>query len=226
MYVQETGVSTNAFTVSCSAGSNCGTFAFVSGNFSIPSGGDNIYAYTDTDADPTNGISSIHSLLYTVLGAVPTTANPSSVYPNAVVVSGFSSVSPNRTEYKFTSSERAATINLTNIQNTTNYLIAQTTAALSVVPFTALDLCAATISVQPIDKTVCANDNTTFSVTSTGTMYQWQVNTGSGGVEGHGHQPVPSRMAGWAHFLKHLARHREDIQQPRQQRRAGWRRRF
>ncbi|HLP75177.1 MAG TPA: PKD domain-containing protein, partial [Bacteroidales bacterium] len=38
------------------------------------------------------------------------------------------------------------------------------------------------IDVQPVEKTICQTENTTFSVTATGTglTYQWQVNTGSG----------------------------------------------
>jgi hypothetical protein len=39
----------------------------------------------------------------------------------------------------------------------------------------------AAITGQPTNKALCAGDNTTFSVTATGTtIYQWQVNTGSG----------------------------------------------
>jgi hypothetical protein len=182
VYIVETGQLTNAFTVSCSAGANCGTFAFISGDFSLSSNGEDLYAYTDTDADPTNGITSIHSLFYTINGAIPTTANPNSVYPNAVVVSGFGNSLPNRTEYKFAASERSATINLANIQNTANYLIAQTTQGLSVIPFAALSLCPASIATNPSNSAICAGANTSFTVTATGSglTYQWQVNTGSG----------------------------------------------
>jgi hypothetical protein len=182
VYVVETGQLTNAFTVSCSAGSNCGTFAFISGDFAISSNGEDLYAYTDTDSDPTNGITAIHSLFYTINSAIPTTANPSSVFPNAVVVSGFGNNIPNRTEYKFVSPARSSTINLATIQSATNYLIAQTTQALSVVPFTALDLCPATVSTHPSNSTTCAGSSTTFSVIASGAnlTYQWQVNTGVG----------------------------------------------
>jgi hypothetical protein len=182
VYIVETGQLTNAFTVSCSAGSNCGTFSFISGDFSISSNGEDFYAYSDTDGDPTNGITAIHSLFYAINATIPTTANPSSVFPNAVVVSGFGNSLPNRTEYKFASNERAAAINLAAIQSTSNYLIAQTTQALSVVPFAALDVCPATVSTHPTNTTICAASSTTFSISASGSnlTYQWQVNTGSG----------------------------------------------
>jgi hypothetical protein len=186
VYVVETGQTSNAFTVSCSAGSNCGTATYVtqptSTDFSFASGGDNVYAYSDTDGDPTNGITDVFSLFYAINSALPSLQNPTTVFPNAVVVTGLGTNTPNRTEYKFASSERASAINLTNIQTTSNYLIGQTTQALSVVPFTALDLCPATISTHPASITTCSASTTTFSVVASGSnlTYQWQVNTGSG----------------------------------------------
>ena len=44
---------------------------------------------------------------------------------------------------------------------------------------------AAAITSQPVNTTVCAGQNASFSVTATGTVssYQWQVNTGSGFVD-------------------------------------------
>jgi hypothetical protein len=186
VYVVETGQTTNIFTASCSAGSNCGTATYViqptSTDFSFASGGDNFYAYTDTDGDPTNGITDVFSLFYAINSALPSLQNPTIVFPNAVVVTGLGSNAPNRTEYKFASSERSAAINLTNIQTTSNYLIGQTTQALSVVPFAALDLCPATVSTHPVSSTICAASSTTFSIIASGSnlTYQWQVNTGLG----------------------------------------------
>jgi Secretion system C-terminal sorting domain/Calx-beta domain len=186
VYVVETGQTTNLFSVSCSAGSNCGTATFITQanptDFSCAISGDNMYAYTDTDGDPTNGITDVHALFYAINNAIPSLENPTTVFPNAVVVSGFGSSSPNRTEYKFAASERSAPINLTNIQNTINYLIAQTAQNLSVVPFAALNLCPATITGQPAAAIVCGGANTSFIVIATGTnlTYQWQVNTGVG----------------------------------------------
>jgi PKD-like domain/CS domain len=179
--IQETGEATNAYTVNCSAGSNCGTVAHISGDFAFPAGGDNLYAYSDGNGDPTDGITVIHSLLHTINTSIPSTQQPTTVYPNAVVISGFGSAAPNRTEYKFASGERAMTINLANIQNTSNWLIAQAAQALSVVPFTALDLCPASITANPSNRSICPLASTTFSVTATGAIvYQWQVDTGSG----------------------------------------------
>ena len=182
VYAAETGLNTNAFTITCSpaAGGNCGTITYISGDFSYGSAGGGAYAYTDTDDDATNGITAVHSLLYTPNSALPAIQNPTPVYPNAVVVSGFSSALPDRTEYKFASGERASAINLTNIQNVSNWLNAQAAQNLSVVKFDGLNLCTATVSVQPVDRIICANANTTFGVTSTGITYQWQVNSGAG----------------------------------------------
>lgn len=182
VYFVETGQSTNAFTVTCSAGTNCGTITMVSGDFSISANGEDYYAYSDADADPTNGVTSIHSLFYSINGAIPATLNPQTIYPNAVVSTGFGNSVPNRTEYKFASNERASAINLANIQNSTNYLIAQTTQNLSVVAFAALNLCPASISGQPTNAVACLGANTSFTVTATGSglSYQWRVNTGSG----------------------------------------------
>lgn len=182
VYFVETGQSTNAFIVTCSAGTNCGTISVVLGDFAISTNGEDYYAYSDTDADPTNGVTSIHSLFYSINGAIPSILNPQTIYPNAVVITGFGNSIPNRTEYKFASSERAAAINLANIQNPTNYLIAQTTQNLSVVAFASLNLCPASISVQPSNAVACSGSNTSFTVTATGSglSYQWRVNTGSG----------------------------------------------
>ncbi len=182
VYFVETGLSTNLFTLTCSAGSNCGTVALVTGDFAISTNGEDFYAYSDSDTDPTNGVTSIHSLFYAINGAIPTTANPQSIYPNAVVATGFANSIPNRTEYKFASNERTATVTMASLQTPTNYLIAQTTQNLSVVPFSSLNLCSATITTQPVSSFVCSGTNTSFSVVASGTLltYQWQVNTGSG----------------------------------------------
>lgn len=182
VYFVETGQSTNVFTLTCSAGTNCGTISMVSGDFAISTNGEDYYAYSDADVDPTNGVTSIHSLFYSINGAIPTTLNPQTIYPNAVITTGFGNTIPNRTEYKFASSERAAAINLANIQNPINYLIAQTSQSLSVVAFAALNLCPASITGQPTNAVACSGSNTSFTVTASGSglSYQWRVNTGSG----------------------------------------------
>jgi hypothetical protein len=119
---------------------------------------------------------------YTLNNAIPSIENPATVFSNAVVITGFGSAAPDRTEHKFASSERSAAINLTAIKTTSNYLIGQTTQALSVIPFAALDVCPATVSTHPVSSTVCAASSTTFSIVASGSnlTYQWQVNTGSG----------------------------------------------
>jgi Concanavalin A-like lectin/glucanases superfamily/Secretion system C-terminal sorting domain/Calx-beta domain len=186
VYIVETGATTNTFTVTCTAGSNCGTATYITQStatdFSFASGGDNIYAYSDTDGDPTNGITDVYSLFYAINGTLPSVQNPATVFPNAVVVTGLGNASPDRTEYKFASSERSSSTSFANIQNTANYLVGQATQNLSVVPFAALNLCPASITGQPANAGICVGTNTTFTVAATGgsLTYQWQVNTGSG----------------------------------------------
>ncbi|MGI9571172.1 MAG: hypothetical protein ACR2PH_15875, partial [Desulfobulbia bacterium] len=57
-------ISTNTFSVSCTSGV-CGTAFEVSptGNFALASGGEHIYAYSDSDNDPTNGVTEIYSVM-------------------------------------------------------------------------------------------------------------------------------------------------------------------
>lgn len=182
VFVNETGP--NTYTVTCSSGvPNCGSVTHVSGTFAFASGGDTFYAYGDTDTNPSNGISVVYAVLNTFNLALPSVQNPISVYPNAIVVTGFSSATPERVEYKFASNERDIAVNLANFTNLTNWLVATATAGLSVVPFAALSLCPAIVTSHPASVSICSGTNTSFTVAATasgGTLFQWQVNTGSG----------------------------------------------
>jgi hypothetical protein len=130
-------VAVNSFSSSCNSG-NCGTVSFVSGDFSLASSGEGMFAYNDTDNNPLNGVNEVYSVLFTGTtissgGNIPAIEDPSVVYSGVVVVDGFSAVAPGRTEYD--PAKRAVSVDQANFQNTTNWLHAQANQDLSIVPF-------------------------------------------------------------------------------------------
>ncbi|MDC8004521.1 HYR domain-containing protein [Aureisphaera galaxeae] len=130
--------SPDVFTASCNSGT-CGTFTTIVTGFTFASNGEGFFAYSDSDTDPTNGVTQVHSVLYTGNnstpgGNIPALEDPSSVYVGAVVVDGFPAVQPQRTEYRFPP-ERGVTVDQANFQNITNWFHAQAPATLSTVPF-------------------------------------------------------------------------------------------
>ncbi len=132
--VTESTVTANTFTTSCNGGS-CGTATIESGSFALSSTGEGFYSYTDTDNDPTNGVTQVDSVLFTGPGggAIPSDQNPASGYLGAVVVDGFPAVNPQLTEYN--PALRGVTVDQANFQNTGNWLHMQTVGGLSTVPF-------------------------------------------------------------------------------------------
>ena len=74
----ETGTSTNVLNIVCSSplSPGCGTFNLVSGIISLAStSAEGLYAYSDADNDPTNGITEIYAVLYSQ-GNIPANENP------------------------------------------------------------------------------------------------------------------------------------------------------
>jgi|688.fasta_scaffold02100_2 hypothetical protein len=138
----ETGTSTNTLNVTCSNGS-CGSVTSVVGDFALASAGETFYAYRDNDADPTNGFTHIDSALFTGTssvsgGTIPAIEDPRSVYTRAIVVSGFPASAPLRTEYDAT--KRAISVTEAVFESTSNWVHAQSPAALSTVPFSNLNV--------------------------------------------------------------------------------------
>jgi hypothetical protein len=138
--LKETSTSSNTFAVSCTdgTGSTCGTVSTVSGSFSLPTAGIGLFAYGDTDGNPSNGVTEVYSVLYTgdaftSGGNIPAIQDPSAVYDNAVVVDGFPSTAPNRTEYK--ASLRNVTVTEGNFEDITKWDHGQANADLSTTPF-------------------------------------------------------------------------------------------
>ena len=131
----ETG--TNTFTTTCSSG-GCGSVSVVSGSFTLATTGEELYAYLDSDNNPTNGVTSVQAVLFTGTttvsgGTIPSAQDPALVYPGAVIVDGFPAVAPLRTEYN--PALRGTTVDRANFQSPSNWLHAQSNITLSTVPF-------------------------------------------------------------------------------------------
>ncbi|WP_298263527.1 gliding motility-associated C-terminal domain-containing protein [uncultured Lutibacter sp.] len=189
IFVDETGTSTDVFTVSCSGGGACGTATFPAAteSFQLATNGDSIYAYTDTDDNPINGIGEIYAVLFTGSGqapgqnggTIPANENPTQGgdHPNAIVVDGFPddgdiNIGPDRVEYKFNPASLRDAVSKTSLENPTNYLWNVSSQDLSIVPFTNLNLSGAnpiaTITVSPTS----LNENSGSSFT-----YTFSLNT-------------------------------------------------
>lgn len=144
VFVNET--SADIFSTSC-----CGTATktAASSNFALATDGEAFYAYSDSDNNPANGITTIHSVMYTGTtepspsngGDIPTAQNPLVDFPTAIVVDGFPAVQPNRTEFVTTALART---NVTRaiLENPLSYVHAQANVALSTQVFTNLNISA------------------------------------------------------------------------------------
>lgn len=170
--------SANTLTTTCDSG-NCGAVAVTSGVFSLATEGESFYAYSDSDADPTNGITEIYAVLHTgdnVTGGgnIPAINNPTSVYPGSVLVDGFPATSPNRTEYKFAGSERDIDVDQANFQNTTNWLYGQANQTLSDVPFNNIIISSG--SANPI-ATVNISPSSVAEDSGTGMVYTFSLSS-------------------------------------------------
>lgn len=186
VYVEETGPTTNLFTVSCTGGSTCGTAVRVTGTgpFAIGQGGESFYAYSDTDDNPNNGLTTIHSVLYTGFsegenffpgGHIIASQDPRPDYPNAIVVDGFPAVavgaSHNRVEFTPTAQART---NVTKVilENVNNYLHGQPNQPLSTIFFSNLNLASANPTV-----TVTASPSSVNENSGTGMVYSFNLST-------------------------------------------------
>jgi hypothetical protein len=177
--VVATETATNVFTTTCSGGT-CGSVTLVSGNFTLASTGEELYAYLDTDSNHLNGVTSLQAVLYTGTsitsgGPIPVTQNPALTYTGAVVVDGFPATAPLRTEYN--PALRGVTVDRANFQNTANWLNGQSNITLSTVPFANIIISTgianpfATVTVSP--SSVLENSGTpmvyTFALSSAAT---------------------------------------------------------
>ncbi|NND63895.1 MAG: hypothetical protein HKN48_11965, partial [Flavobacteriaceae bacterium] len=178
--VVSTETAANTFTTSCNGGS-CGTTTHVagSGNFALTSTGDALYSYTDTDSDPSNGVTQVDSVLFLGPGPggpIPSNDNPVSAYTGAVVVDGFPATNPAKTEY--TPGLRGVTVDQANFTNTANWDHATATAALSTVPFA--DIIIATGPTLPL-ATVTVAPASVVEDSGTPLVYTFSLNTAAVG---------------------------------------------
>ncbi|WP_111706664.1 Ig-like domain-containing protein [Lutibacter citreus] len=183
VFIDETGETTNLFTVTCSGGGSCGTAIFNTSStesFSLATNGDSIYAYADTDSDQTNGIGEIYSVMFTGTGEganqnggiIPSNENPTQGgnHPNAIVVDGFPDdgdilIGPDRVEYKFDPSTLRDAVSKASLENPTNYLWLQSNQDLSIVPFTNLNFPPAVTSIALTGAPAANASTVDFTVT-------------------------------------------------------------
>ncbi|OAB81549.1 hypothetical protein ULVI_01645 [Cochleicola gelatinilyticus] len=170
IFVNETSTSSDIFTVSCSGGSTCGQAVFddpAGTSFSLSTNGDSIYAYSDTNANPFDSIGQIYSVMYTGTGEapsqnggdIPANENPISDFPNAIVVDGFPDDGddfngPGRVEFMFNPASLRDGVSQIGLENPNSYLSYAAPQALSIVPFTNLNLSGAdpllTLTATPV----------------------------------------------------------------------------
>ncbi|MBX2827118.1 MAG: HYR domain-containing protein [Flavobacteriaceae bacterium] len=136
----------NVFTLTCSdtSGNGCGTLTTVSGTFAIATNGESLFAYADSDTDPTNGVADIYSVMYTGNsgapgGNLPAMEDPTGIYLNALVVDGFPAAAPDKTEY--IPASRAVPVGQADFEDPSNYDHATAFGTgLSTVPFASLSI--------------------------------------------------------------------------------------
>jgi len=170
VFVNETAA--NVLTVTGSGGSGTASLKYgVHGNqdFSLATGGDELYAYSDNDADVTNGITTIYSVLSTIAGNLPADANPINDYPAATVIHGFTSLAPDRTEYN--PALRSVDVSTVNFTLTGSWLNGQANAALSITPFVAVADPGVSVTVTPssVSEDGVTNMVYTFTLSATAT---------------------------------------------------------
>ncbi|MEH6538404.1 MAG: HYR domain-containing protein [Psychroserpens sp.] len=176
IFVNETGTSTNIFTVSCTGGA-CGTAIIAplggsngNGGFSLGTSGDGLYAYSDTNENVRDAIGVIYSVMYTEGGGtIPANESPISDFPNAIVVDGFPASNPDRTEFKFSPAALRDGVSQAGLKNPNNYLHAQTNQSLSIVQFTNINLVGADplLTLTGTPATITENAAGTFTYTFT-----------------------------------------------------------
>ncbi len=181
VFVSETATP-NTYTVTCTSGS-CGTATHVPGTgpFALATDGEALYAYSDSNNVATDGLTTIHSVMYTGLteptvsngGPIPAGIDPSGDFPTAIVVDGFpgTPVQPDRVEFTPTTPART-NVNRLMLENPSNYVHAQPTGALSTIFFTNLNL----VSSNPV-LTVAATPSVVNENSGTGMVYTFTLST-------------------------------------------------
>lgn len=79
--------SANNFDITCTAGSGsgtCGTFIQITGDFDLDNTSEEYYLYSDSDSDPTNGVSQIYSAVG--VDGLGSDENPKLDHPGAIII--------------------------------------------------------------------------------------------------------------------------------------------
>ena len=140
--------SSDVLSFSCSSGCT-GTATVIDAantNFAISSQGEGHYLYADSDSDPTNGVTEVYCVIYTGSGEIvpsvnggpiPTNEDPSSDFPNAIVVDGFPNAAPDFME--FNPALRSGAVSKSDLEDPNNWNHGQTNALPSQTPFDDID---------------------------------------------------------------------------------------
>jgi hypothetical protein len=148
------------------SGGSCGTASPATGSLSYASTGETVYAYEDTDNDPSSGVTAIYAAL-TTNGAF-SDSNPATLSPNVVIVDA-----PNGGHVDFKNSLRSsvgvskATIIAALTGPNTNYNEGTSYIALSTTPFSAPSNPVLTMTgpSNPVAEDGTANLEYTFTLT-------------------------------------------------------------
>ncbi len=100
---------------------------------SLASTAESVYAYSDSDTDPSNGTTEIYSVFRSD-GALPGGEDPSVFSPNAVIVDGLTG----DTHAQFTVALRSAAVTIMDIEDPTKYTQISGNSPLSTAPFTTI----------------------------------------------------------------------------------------
>ncbi len=181
--------SPDVFTLTCSNGT-CGSITLISGNFAIATTGETMYAYQDSDTNPSNGVTNIYGVIFTGTssisgGSIPAIEDPSTIFLKSIVVDGFPATAPARTEYDPT--KRAVLVTDVDFENIANWIHAQTPPALSTVPFTNISL------VPPLALTSLTQTNISCNAGNNGAA---SVNPATGGTAPYTYNWTPGNPTG------------------------------
>lgn len=186
VYIQETNQTSNTLATTCSSGS-CGSATFLvyngaASNFTIGDIVMGVWAYSDTDDNPLNGLTTIHSVLYEgfydsgtnvqSIGNIPANMNPIGSFPNAIITDGLFASVPVTTQTinEFKPTLRGGAVSKLNLEDPSNFnLLVSGGTSLSTTAFANLNLVNTnpTVGVTVSPSSITENGVTNFTYTFT-----------------------------------------------------------
>ncbi|NKI31951.1 malectin domain-containing carbohydrate-binding protein [Croceivirga thetidis] len=137
-------ISSDVLSFTCTSGctGSATVIDSVNTNFSLATDGEGHYLYADDDTDPTNGITEIYCVVFTGSGEnpvvnggpIPANEDPTSDFPDAIVVDGFPASDPGFTE--FNPALRSGSVSKSDLEDPANWTHGQANATPSQTPFT------------------------------------------------------------------------------------------